>query len=74
MLSCDQDGRGAEQPHSARRWLSRKEVAELLGISVSTLERWHRRDMGPRAYRLAGLRFLRYDPEEVRAFVQREGN
>lgn len=73
MTASSQNGSGTVQP-VGEQWLSRKQVAEVLGVSISTLERWHRLGIGPRAYRLAGLRFLRYEPEEVRAFVQREGN
>lgn len=67
------NGSGAEMPITSQQWLSRKQVAEVLGVSVSTLERWHRKGIGPKAYRVAGLRLLRYDRVEVDAFVVREG-
>ncbi len=56
-----------------RRWVTRNQVADILQVSIATLERWGRSGIGPKAYRLAGQRLLRYDADEVSAFVQREG-
>ena len=73
MSLGEHDGQGTGKPIKSQQWLSRKQVAEVLGVSVSTLERWHRKGIGPKAYRVAGLRLLRYDCVEVDAFVVREG-
>jgi excisionase family DNA binding protein len=49
------------------RLLSADEVAEFLGIPVSTLYQWRHRGCGPAAYRVG--RHLRYDPSTVRAWL-----
>ena len=47
--------------------LSQKEAAVYLGISVSTLRRWHKVHQGPRFFRLGGV--LRYRVEDLDAFL-----
>lgn len=56
------------------RWLTRREVAQLLRVSISTLERWERQGTGPKSYRVGGIRLLRYDRNELDAWIEREGN
>jgi predicted site-specific integrase-resolvase len=51
------------------RLLTRKETANLLGCSVAALRRWDRLGSGVRVTRLGSL--IRYSPESIRAFVQR---
>ena len=38
-------------PPSRQVLLTRRQVAELLGVSVSCLEKWAERETGPRFYR-----------------------
>jgi predicted site-specific integrase-resolvase len=51
--------------------LTKVQTAEVLGISVRTLERWGRAGFGPRPQK-HGPRLVRYDEEEVMAY-RREG-
>jgi predicted site-specific integrase-resolvase len=44
-------------------------AADLLGISVSTLRRWHRDGKGPRAIKMS--RLIRYRPRDLQQFVLR---
>lgn len=50
------------------RYLTPVDVAELLGVPVETVYRWRRRRTGPRGFRVG--RHLRFDPEDVRAWVE----
>ncbi|KPC90060.1 DNA-binding protein, partial [Streptomyces sp. NRRL F-6602] len=40
---------------------------DLLGVPVETIYQWRRKGTGPRGLRVG--RHLRYDPEDVRAWV-----
>jgi hypothetical protein len=55
----------------SRRWLSRKQVAELLGVTIHCVEKWAERNTGPTFYR--GSRFRQgrtaYRIEDVEAFL-----
>lgn len=53
------------------RLLSVEEVADFLGIPVSTLYQWRHRGCGPDAYRVG--RHLRYDPCAVRSWLEQHG-
>ncbi len=53
------------------RLLSADEVAEFLGVPVSTLYQWRHRGCGPDAYRVG--RHLRYDPVIVRSWLEEHG-
>jgi len=44
-------------------------AADLLGVSASTLRRWHRAGKGPRAIRMS--RLIRYRPGDLDRFLQR---
>jgi len=46
-----------------RDWITSKEVASLLGISVFTIRSWRHRGVGPPVYRMNSA--IRYDREEV---------
>jgi predicted DNA-binding transcriptional regulator AlpA len=46
---------------------SSEETAEFLGVPVATLYQWRYLRKGPRAYRVG--RWLRYDPDDVRAWL-----
>lgn len=73
--------KGKDVPLNPRAWTSWDEVplqlttgqvCELLGVSKSTLRKWHRIGMlTPRA--LPGVRAIRYPREEVRAFAGENG-
>ncbi|MGW6654966.1 DNA-binding protein [Streptomyces sp. CB02130] len=49
------------------RYLTPLDLADLLGVPVETVYQWRRKDIGPRGFRVG--RHLRYDPEDVRAWV-----
>ncbi|MCR0986064.1 helix-turn-helix transcriptional regulator [Streptomyces albidoflavus] len=49
------------------RYLTPADLADLLGVPVETIYQWRRKDTGPRGFRVG--RHLRYDPEDVRAWV-----
>jgi excisionase family DNA binding protein len=49
------------------RYLTPVDLAELLGIPVETVYQWRRKHTGPRGFRVG--RHLRFDPEDVRAWV-----
>lgn len=51
--------------------LTKSQTAELLEISVRTLERWGRAGYGPKPQK-HGPRLVRYDADEVMAY-RREG-
>ncbi|MFJ3100949.1 helix-turn-helix transcriptional regulator [Streptomyces sp. NPDC086835] len=50
------------------RFLTPVDLADLLGVPVETVYQWRRKDTGPRGFRVG--RHLRFDPEDVRAWVQ----
>ncbi|TGZ10600.1 helix-turn-helix transcriptional regulator [Streptomyces rhizosphaericola] len=49
------------------RYLTPVDLADLLGVPIETVYQWRRKDTGPRGFRVG--RHLRYDPEDVRAWV-----
>ncbi|PBC62916.1 DNA-binding protein [Streptomyces sp. Tue6028] len=62
----------AQVPESPRplpaRYLTPLDVAELLGVPIETVYQWRRKRTGPRGFRVG--RHLRYDPDDVRAWVE----
>jgi predicted DNA-binding transcriptional regulator AlpA len=48
-----------------------KDVASFLGVPVMTIYHWRRNDYGPQGRRVG--RYLRYRPEEVRAWFDEQG-
>jgi len=60
----------AAMPRTAlpSRYLTPVDVAELLGVPVETVYQWRRKRTGPRGFRVG--RHLRYDPEDLRAWVE----
>ncbi len=53
-------------PTCDRLWTT-KEVAEFLGVPVTTLHQWRTGRIGPDAFRVG--RHLRYDPDVVRRWL-----
>lgn len=49
------------------RYLTPVDLTDLLGVPIETVYQWRRKDTGPRGFRVG--RHLRYDPEDVRAWV-----
>ncbi|MEU5360677.1 helix-turn-helix transcriptional regulator [Streptomyces albidoflavus] len=49
------------------RYLTPLDLADLLDVPVETVYQWRRKGTGPRGFRVG--RHLRYDPEDVRAWV-----
>ncbi|MGW5254684.1 helix-turn-helix transcriptional regulator [Streptomyces sp. NPDC004012] len=51
------------------RYLTPEDLVQLFELpSVETLYQWRRKRIGPRGFRVG--RHLRYDPDDVRAWVQ----
>ncbi|TXS72428.1 AlpA family transcriptional regulator [Streptomyces sp. sk2.1] len=50
------------------RYLTPVDLADLLGVPVETVYQWRRKRTGPRGFRVG--RHVRFDPEDVRAWVQ----
>ncbi|MBH5131180.1 helix-turn-helix domain-containing protein [Streptomyces sp. NPDC005395] len=50
------------------RYLTPLDLADLLGIPVETVYQWRRKQTGPRGFRVG--RHLRFDPEDVRVWVE----
>jgi predicted DNA-binding transcriptional regulator AlpA len=64
-------------PASRQRLLERRQVAELLGLSVSSLEKWAEHGTGPQYYRrgLSSHAPTYYRIEDIEDFVrQRHGD
>src|ERR1035441_271135 len=53
---------------SAKRFITRPEAAEMLGLSVRTLDKWALFGTGPR-FRKIGNRACRYDLADLEAFI-----
>lgn len=52
------------------RYLAPKELADVLGVPVQTLYLWRCKGEGPRGFRVG--RHVRYDPDEVLAWIDRQ--
>jgi predicted DNA-binding transcriptional regulator AlpA len=51
------------------QYLTPEDLVTLLRLlSVETVYQWRRKDIGPRGFRVG--RYLRFDPEDVRAWVE----
>ncbi|MEU1915027.1 helix-turn-helix domain-containing protein [Streptomyces massasporeus] len=50
------------------RYLTPVDLADLLGVPVETVYQWRRKQTGPRGFRVG--RHLRFDPEDVRVWVE----
>ncbi|MGW3664062.1 helix-turn-helix domain-containing protein [Streptomyces sp. NPDC005141] len=58
-----------DEPRSLpARCLTPLDVAELLGVPIETVYQWRRKRTGPRGFRVG--RHLRYDPDDVRVWVE----
>jgi excisionase family DNA binding protein len=49
-------------------FLTSKEAAERLSVSVASLRRWRREGSGPRSYRIGGR--VMYRPDELDSWVE----
>jgi excisionase family DNA binding protein len=49
------------------RYLTPVDLADLLGVPLETVYQWRRKHTGPPGFRVG--RHLRYDPEDVRAWI-----
>lgn len=50
--------------------LTRQEVAELLCVSISTIKRYELREENPLIPTKLSARVVRYNPKEVKRFIQ----
>jgi predicted DNA-binding transcriptional regulator AlpA len=48
--------------------LSMEEVAEILGVPMTTMRYWRKRREGPPSFRVG--KFVKYRPADVRAFIE----
>ena len=55
------------QPPSCVRLWTVKDVADFLGVPISTLHQWRYLGTGPAAFRVG--KHLRYDPDVVRRWL-----
>jgi predicted DNA-binding transcriptional regulator AlpA len=53
-------------------WLSKRQTAEALGVTVKTLDEWTAKGTGPPRIKLGTTRqaTVRYDPEAVREWMR----
>lgn len=65
--ASDHSHEGMHLPVSDRL-MTVEEVADFLGVPVATLYQWRHKGTGPVAFRVG--RFLRYDPAEVRIWLE----
>jgi len=57
----------AQQPSAPRLWTA-QDVADYLGVPLTTLYQWRYLGTGPAAYRIG--RHLRYEPTAVQAWLR----
>jgi excisionase family DNA binding protein len=56
-------------PAGSPSFVSEKEAASYLNVSLSTMRRWRRKKVGPAFYRVGDV--LRYSQDALDAFVHR---
>jgi len=59
-------------PQITSAYLSEKQAAAFLSVSLSTIRRWRRANIGPAFFRFGGV--LRYSVEHLKAFVTKNQN
>ena len=57
------------RPLTNIRYLTERELAEMLGVSIRTLQGWRCRSRGPRYYKLSGDA-VRYRLDEAQAWAE----
>ncbi|MBA0051937.1 DNA-binding protein [Streptomyces sp. AJS327] len=50
------------------RYLTPDDIADLFGVPLETVYAWRKKHTGPPGFRIG--KHLRYDPAQVRAYVQ----
>ena len=70
-LAAVPDPTPAPEPTAARLWTAH-DVADYLGVPLTTLYQWRYLGTGPTAYRVG--RHLRYKPSAVQAWLQRHAS
>lgn len=55
--------------NTTKRLMNCSALAEMLDVSLRTVEGWVARGAGPRPIRLPGGRMVRFDPDEVEAWI-----
>lgn len=52
--------------------LTSKQVSELLGVKLNTLQKWRTRGVGPKYFKFGGSNAaaVRYDREDVETFMK----
>ena len=59
---------------SDKKYLTTKEVAKLLGVTTSAIEKWRSTKTGPQIpYVPVGRRMVRYDEDVVREYLANAG-
>jgi len=64
------EGGGPPRPPTCDRLWSVCDVSTFLGVPVETLYQWRKKRIGPVGHRVG--RYIRYDPDEVRAWFARQ--
>ena len=70
-LAAVPDPTPGPQPTAARLWTAH-DVADYLGVPLTTLYQWRYLGTGPAAYRVG--RHLRYEPSAVQAWLQQHAS
>jgi excisionase family DNA binding protein len=72
MNTQDNIARMLAAPNELPNWLTTEQVAKMLGLSVSALEKWRRDGRGP-AFRRLSRRCVRYDARVVSEWMESRG-
>jgi predicted DNA-binding transcriptional regulator AlpA len=72
VYSLDMPETDQQEPVTTRRWLTKRETADLLRAGTSTLDLWAAQKIGPRRHKLGTDRRAKvlYDAQEVDAWVR----
>jgi hypothetical protein len=65
-MDTEQQEQVASHPNSLSNFMSKEELAEKLGVHISTLLRWHNLGIGPRRSKVG--RVILYSRQEVDDF------
>lgn len=70
LFGMDTERSTADNPWGLEPLLDVKELADYLGVPVSTVYDWRTRDLGPRAYRFG--KHLKFAVSDVRIWVEQQ--
>ena len=70
LFGMDTEHRTADNPWGLEPLLDVRELADYLGVPISTVYDWRTRGLGPRAYRFG--KHLKFAVSEVRIWVEQQ--